>query len=120
MELLMQLLPGVVAYAEGGINSEFFGVLTSGAITVVGIIRFVALLWVLIKIAALGFKISTNAKSSAEAIKLVKDEGLALFIGLMVVLTAFMIHGAMKDTIKSINGNKTDATIDYSDKDVFN
>lgn len=120
MELLMNLLPGVVAYAADGINSEFFGVLKAGANTFVGIIRFAALLYVLVKIAALGFKISTTAKSSSEAIKLVKDEGLALFIGLLVVLTAFMIHGAMQDTIGAIDGNKTEESIEYSDKDIFN
>lgn len=126
MELLTELLPWVIAFAEDpatgtGISSGFFGVLVSGANIFVNIIRWSALLWVLVKIAMLGFKISTNAKTSSEAITIIKNEGLALLIGLFVVMTAFMIHGAMKDIIKAMNDNKTnDTKIDYSNTDVFN
>lgn len=121
MELLMGLLPGVVAHAESAINSDFFGVLVSGANMFVNIIKWAALLWVLVKVAMMGFKISTNSKTSAEAITIVKNEGLALAIGLFIVMTAFMIHGAMKDTMGAINSNKsTDTQINYNTSDVFN
>lgn len=120
MELLMNLLPGVaVAYAETAVKSDFFGFLTTGANMFVSIIKWAALLFVLVKIAALGFKITTSSKNSSEALKTLKDEGLALFIGFFIVMTAFLIHGAMKSTITAINNNKTDATIEYNNKDVF-
>lgn len=118
MELLLGLLPGVVAHAEG-INSDFFGVLVSGANMFVNIIKWAALLWVLVKVAMMGFKISTQAKDTASAITTVKNEGVALAIGLFIVMTAFMIHGAMKDTMGAIDSNKSSETIDYNTEDVF-
>ena len=69
----------------------------------------------------LGFKISTTAKTSSEAITIVKNEGLALLIGLFIVMTTFMIHGAMQDIISATNANKKgDAQINYNGTDVFN
>ena len=128
MELLMKLLPGIVAYAEpaaeatkAAINSNFFGVLVSGANMFVNIIKWAALLWVLVKVAMMGFKISTQAKDTASAITTVKNEGVALAIGLFIVMTAFMIHNAMEDTMKSIVSNRdTNAQIKYETTDVFN
>lgn len=116
MELLLGLLPFEVAFA---VNSQFFGALTNGANMLVAIVKWAALLWVLVKVAMLGFKVSTQAKNSADAIKTVKDEGLALAIGLFIVMTAFMIHGALKDTVKQIGSNATTdqtITIDTTDK----
>lgn len=119
MELLIGLLPGVVAHAAEAIKSDFFGVLVSGANMFVNIIKWAALLWVLVKVAMMGFKISTQAKDTASAITTVKNEGVALAIGLFIVMTAFMIHGAMEDTMRAINSNKSEETIKYNTEDVF-
>lgn len=120
MELLLGLLPFEVAYAT--VQSNFFNTLTSGANMFVNIIKWAALLWVLVKVAMMGFKISTQSKSSAEAITVVKNEGVALAIGLFIVMTAFMIHGAMKSTMNSIGTSGktgTGETITNSGSDVF-
>ena len=95
MELL-SLLPIELVYATDKVNSNFFTALTNGANLIVNIIKWVALLWVLVKVAMLGFKVATQAKNSSDALKTVKDEGFALAIGLFIVVTAFWIHGAMK------------------------
>lgn len=123
MELLFSLIPVEVAFATGSVNSSFFSTLTAGANMFVGIIKWAALLFVLVKIAMLGFKVATQAKNSADAIKTVKDEGLALAIGLFIVMTAFMIHGALKDTVNTIGNTGSSSsdggTIDFNNKDVF-
>lgn len=103
MELLLTLLPVEVAHAT--ISSSFFGTLTTGANVLVGMIKWAALLWVLVKVALLGFKISTQSKTGAEAITVVKNEGTALAIGIFVVMAAFLIHSALKDTVTQITSN---------------
>ena len=116
MELLLTLLPVEVAHAT--LDSGFFGTLTTGANVFVGIIKWAALLWVLVKVAMLGFKISTQSKSSAEAITVVKNEGVALAIGLFIVMTAFLIHGALKDTLGEITSNPdSDTSISWGTSD---
>lgn len=121
MELFLNLLPVEVASAAA-VNSAFFSTLTAGANMVVSIIKWAALLWILVKVSMLGFSIATQAKSSADAFKKIKEEGLALFIGLFIVMTAFMIHGALKDTVNSIGqtGNNNSTSVDYVTDDVFN
>lgn len=118
MELLFNLLPVELVHAST-LNSGFFGTLTTGANIFVGIIKWAALLWVLVKVAILGFKISTQAKSSADAITLVKNEGVALAIGLFIVMTAFLIHGALKDTMNQIvtNGSSNGTTVNWGTSD---
>lgn len=123
MELLLNLLPIHAVHAAGpAIESSLFTTITIGANTVVSIIKWAALLWLLVKISMLGFSIITDAKSSADAFTKVKEQGGALLVGFFIVMTAFMIHSTLKDTVNSIGnaGKDTSHSIDYNDSsDVF-
>lgn len=133
MELLSRLLPIYTAYAAPAattttttastptISSSLFTTITIGANTFVSIIKWAALLWLLVKITMLGFSIITEAKNSSDAFNKVKDQGVALLIGFFIVMTSFMIHSTLKDTVNSIGtAGNTSTSIDYNnDKDVF-
>lgn len=116
MEILLSLLPFQVTYA---LNSQLFGMLTGGANIIVSVIKWAALLWVLVKVSMLGFKIATKAKDSSSAITMIKDEGIALLIGLFVVTAAFTIHNALKDTVSQIGKNSGGGTVDVNNSDNF-
>lgn len=98
-------------FAENGtVNSGLFGTIEAAALTAVGILKWAALLYVLVKIAILGFKIATQSKNSSDAITVVKEEGVALLIGLAIVLGAFVIHGGLKDALTLVNDTAKNQT----------
>lgn len=84
--------------------SDLLGMVVYGANFVVGILKWAALLYVLVQITLLGFKILKSSKDGADAIQEIKGKGVALAIGLFVVLSAFLIHGSLQDGIIAITG----------------
>lgn len=124
MELLFNLLPIEVVSAAPVIKSSLFSTITIAANTFVSIIKWAALLYLLVKITILGFNIVTEAKNSSDAVNKIKDQGTALLIGFFIVMTSFMIHKTLEDTVNSIGKTGQDATsgntIGYNDStDVF-
>lgn len=98
------------AAAAKTVNTPLFTTLENGANLAVGIIKWGALLYVLVKIAILGFKITTSAQDSSSALAMIKKEGMALVIGAFVVIGAFLIHSAIGDSLNAI-GTKDGTTV---------
>ena len=115
LSLLGAELFGVYA----SVQTPLFKIIANGAGFLTNFIKWVALLYVVVKITMLGFKIATQAKQSSEAIQLVKEQGAALAIGLFIVGGSFMIDGALKHTFNILNtggdvhvGTSTDGSKD--------
>lgn len=128
MQLFLNLLPIELALASTTttsvtLSNKLFSTIQIGAYTVISIIKWLSLLILAVQICVLGFQIITQAKDSSDAFSKVKDKGLALCIGFLIVTGAFLIQGALQQTAKAINtaGNTTNTKVTYNNKtDVFN
>lgn len=95
------------AYAS---SSNLFAIIENGAFFITNLIKWGALLYVAIKVCALGWKILSESKKSSDALALVKEQGISLAIGLFIVAATFLIQTTLKDSISGLTSGSGSTT----------